>query len=59
MEIKGANDIKLLEQASRYSLDENLKKRLKKLVDKSESTDKVDVALEYSHSVTKSETRGT
>ncbi len=59
MSLSLANDIKLLEQASRYKLNQTLKKRLRKLVDSSENIDKIDVALEYAHSATKSQARGT
>lgn len=55
----GANDIDLLQKASHYKLEKNVKKRLRKLVEESDSEDKIDTALDYSHSATKSEVRGT
>ena len=54
-----ANDIELLEKANRYKLNNTVKKRVKKLVEQSSDEDKIDVALNYAHSITKSEVRGT
>lgn len=59
MGLKSANDINLFEIVNRYQLEKTAKKRIRKLVNESKSKDKVDVALDYAHSATKSQLRGT
>ena len=55
---KNSHDIELLANAGRFSLGKALMDRLRNLISKSDDKDKVKLALNYGHSVTKSKARG-
>jgi len=57
-EIKLSNEIKLMENASRYKLSSDLTERLVSLINKSKEEDKLRLAIHYAHSITKCEIRG-
>ncbi len=54
-----ANEIELLEKATRYKLNSTVKKRLLKLLEEVSQEDKLNKAMDYVHSITKVGVRGT
>jgi len=54
-----ANDIELLEKATRYKLSATVKKRILKLIERTPDNEKLDVAMNYVYSITKVGVRGT
>jgi len=56
--IKLSNEIKLMENASRYKLGDDLADRLLNIIEKSRDEDKLRLAINYAHSITKCEIRG-
>ena len=55
---KTAHDIELITNANRFTLGKALMDRLRNLISKSDDKDKITLALNYGHSVTKSKARG-
>ena len=54
-----ANDIELLEKATRYKLSATVKKRILKLIEHNKEEDKLTAAMNYVYSITKVGVRGT
>jgi hypothetical protein len=56
-----ANEIELLAKANRYTIGKDIEDRLFKLISKENLSlgDKIRLAINYAHSITKSEMRGT
>jgi len=54
-----ANDLELLEKATRYKLNSVVRKRIMKLLESEKESDKLDAAMNYVHSITKVGVRGT
>jgi hypothetical protein len=57
--ILNANDIELLEKATRYKLNSIVKKRIMKLLETEPEDEKLNAAMNYVHSITKVGVRGT
>ena len=55
---KTAHDIELITNANRFTIGKALMDRLLNLIHKSEDKDKIKLALNYGHSVTKAGARG-
>jgi len=55
---KTAHEVELISSANRYTMGRALVDRLIKLINKSDTKDKIVLALNYGHSVTKSGSRG-
>jgi hypothetical protein len=54
-----ANEIELMEKATRYKLNPTVRKRILKLLKDVKEEDKLDKAMDYVHSITKVGVRGT
>lgn len=57
--MKQANELELRANANRYTMGKAIRDRLIELINKSPDKDKITLALNYAHSVTKAEMRGT
>ena len=55
---KLSNEIRPLESANRHKLNSDLIERLVSIINKSKEDDKLRLALNYAHSITKCEIRG-
>ena len=55
---KTAHEIELITNANKYIMGKALVNRLVELINKSKEEDKIRLAINYSHSVTKSQMRG-
>ena len=49
-----ANDVILLQRATRFKLDSNMKRRVLKLLKDKEEDEKLKLAMDYIYSITKS-----
>jgi len=53
MKARNANDVILLQKATRYKLDSNLKRRVLKLLSDKVDDEKIRLAMDYIYSITR------